>query len=93
MYVCICHLRDSKKIFLASKDKNKVLKAMTMILTIALKGAVRDFYSVLTAPRIVSSTQTQVAKALSCANHVQNTERLSRATCHMPRGKKGQVSY
>ena len=26
-YVCICHLRDRKKIFLASKDKNKVLKS------------------------------------------------------------------
>ena len=25
-YVCICHLRD-RKIFLASKDKNKVLKS------------------------------------------------------------------
>ena len=25
VYVCICHLRD-RKIFLASKDKNKVLK-------------------------------------------------------------------
>ena len=27
VYVCICHLRDRKKIFLASKDKNKVLKS------------------------------------------------------------------
>ena len=26
VYVCICHLRD-RKIFLASKDKNKVLKS------------------------------------------------------------------
>ena len=27
VYVCICHLRDSKKIFLASKDKNNDLKS------------------------------------------------------------------
>ena len=27
VYVCICHPRDRKKIFLASKDKNKVLKS------------------------------------------------------------------
>ena len=27
VYVCICHLRDRKKIFLASKDKNKVLQS------------------------------------------------------------------
>ena len=25
--VCICHSRDCKKIFLVSKDKNKVLKS------------------------------------------------------------------
>ena len=27
VYVCICHSHDCKKIFLASKDKNKVLKS------------------------------------------------------------------
>ena len=27
VYVCICYSRDCKKIFLASKDKNKVLKS------------------------------------------------------------------
>ena len=27
VYVCICHLRDRKQIFLAYKDKNKVLKS------------------------------------------------------------------
>ena len=26
VHVCICHSHDHKKIFLASKDKNKVLK-------------------------------------------------------------------
>ena len=31
--------------------------------------------------------------AQSCANHVQHIERLSRATCCVPRGPKGQFSY
>ena len=28
VYVCNCHLRDRKKILLASKDKNQVLKVL-----------------------------------------------------------------
>ena len=47
----------------------------------------------LTAPRTVSSTHAQVARAQSCANHVQHIERLSRATCRVPLGKKGLLSY
>ena len=38
-------------------------------------------YNLLTAPRTVSSTYAQVARAQSCADHVQHIERLSRATC------------
>ena len=60
--------------------------------TIALKGAIRDFYN-LTAPRTVSNSYAEVAWAQSCANHVQHIERLSRATCSVPRGTKGQLSY
>ena len=37
------------------------------------------FYNLLTAPRTVS-TYSQVAQAQSCANHVQHSERLSRAS-------------
>ena len=48
---------------------------------IAFKGAI--FYNLLTAPRTVSSTCAQVARAQSCANHVQDIERLSRATCRV----------
>ena len=41
------------------------------------------FYSLLTAPRTVSDTYAQVARAQSCANHAQHTEHLSRATCRV----------
>ena len=39
------------------------------------------FYNFPTEPRTVSNTYAQVARVQSCANHVQHTERLSRATC------------
>ena len=55
---------------------------------IALKGANRDFYNLLTAPRTVSNTYAQVARAQSCANHVQHIERVSRATCSVPLGRR-----
>ena len=45
----------------------------------ALKCAVQDYYSLLTVPRTVSNMYAQVAWALSCANHVQNIERLCAA--------------
>ena len=40
----------------------------------------RFFYNLLTVPRTVSNTYAQVARAQSCANHVQHIERLSRAS-------------
>ena len=40
----------------------------------------RLFYNLLTAPRAASNTYTQVARAQSCANHMQHIERLSRAS-------------
>ena len=58
------------------------------LIVIALKGANRDFYNLLTAPRTVSSKCAQVAKLQSCANHMQNTERLSWATCRVQCGTK-----
>ena len=39
------------------------------------------FYNLLTAPRTVSNTYARVARAQSCANHVQHIRRLSRVTC------------
>ena len=51
------------------------------MIIIAFKGAIRDFfYNLLTAPRTVSNTYVQVARAQPCANHVQHIERLSRAS-------------
>ena len=60
---------------------------------IAFKGAISDCYNLLTALRTVSNMYTQVARTQSCANHMQHIERLSRATCSVPLGTKGQLSY
>ena len=65
---------------------------MTITKLIALKGAVQDFfYNLLTAPRTVSNTYALVGRTQSGTNHVQHIERLSRATCRVPRGTKGQL--
>ena len=56
------------------------------------KAQFEILYYLLTAPRTVSNTLAQVAQAQLCVNHVQHIERLSRATCCVPRGKKGQLS-
>ena len=53
----------------------------------------RYFYNLLTALRSVSNTYAQVSRSQSCANHVQHIGRLSRATCRVSRGMKGQFSY
>ena len=48
-----------------------------------------DFFNyLLTAPR-----NTLVIRDQSSANHVQHIERLSRATCLVPLGTKGQLGY
>ena len=43
-------------------------------------------HHLLTAPRAVSNTYTQVARSQPCANHAQHIRYLSRATCPVPRG-------
>ena len=57
------------------------------LIIITFKGAIRDFDNLLTAPRTVSNTYAQVARAQSSANLVQHIERLTRA-----RDTKGQLS-
>ena len=82
-------------------DFKSELKLQKLVIIIALKSAVRVglfsflffLYNFLTAPRTVSNTYCQVTIAQSCENHVQHTERLSRAICCVPRGTKGQLSY
>ena len=53
-----------------------MMMMMMMMMMIALKGAMRDFYSLLTAPRTFSNTYTKVALAQSYANNLQHIERL-----------------
>ena len=57
------------------------------------KAQFEIFRSLLTAPPTVSNMYALVAWAQLCVNHVQHIERLSRATCRVPRGTKGQLSY
>ena len=57
------------------------------------KAQFEIFYNLLTAPQTVSNTYAQVAKAQLGENHVQHIERLSQATCCVPVGTKGQLSY
>ena len=67
---------------------------MLMMMMIALKGSIRDlFCNLLIVPRTVSNTYTQMARAQSCASHVLHIEHLSRATCRLPHGAKGQLGF
>ena len=59
-----------------------------IIIIIALKGAIRDLFTISSLRH--SNTYAQVANAQSCANHVQHIKHLSRVT---HRGTKGQLSY
>ena len=78
---------------LRTKQKKKNEKITTIIITImiiiiiiiALKGAILDFYNLLTVPWSVSNTYAQVAMAQSCANHMQHIERLlcGNLLCHV----------
>ena len=70
-----------------------IIIAAATATTIRLKGAIGDFFhNLLTAPRAVSNTHTQLARAQSCTNHVQHRVQ-SRATSRVPLGTKGQLSY
>ena len=55
------------------------------------------FYNLLTVLQTISNTYTQVARAPSCANHVQHIERLScaicRVTCHMVRRDSSAIKF
>ena len=56
-----------------------IIIMIMIIIIIAFKGAI--VYNLLTAPRTVSNAYAQVARAQSCANHVQHIGCLPRATC------------
>ena len=66
-----------------------------IIIIIALKGAIGDFCNLLTAPRTVSSTYAQVARA----NHMQITCNTSSAyhvqsaVCHLEQRDSSAVKF
>ena len=49
-----------------------------------LAGAIQDFYNFLTAPWTVSNIYTHVAKAKSCANHMQHIRHKSSHRVSLP---------
>ena len=65
---------------------------MMMMMMMTLKVAIRDYFCLLTAPRIVSNIYSQVVGAQSCANHVEYVGRVSHATCRVSRVKDRQLS-
>ena len=70
-----------------------IITTTTTTTTATLKGVIRDFYNLLTAPRTVSNTYAQVVRPQSCVNHVQhqitgNTSsayRVQHVVCHVVR--------
>ena len=63
-------LNQTKNCFVkVKKKKNRIQRRYS-----------RFFYNLLTAPRTVSNTYAQVARAQPCANHVQHIECLSSAS-------------
>ena len=69
----IIHLTEKKV------DTNLLPCNIIIIIIIALKGAIQDFFNLLTAPRTVSNMY-KWPRAQSCANHVQHIERISHAS-------------
>ena len=69
---------------LTSQQQGAVGWQLIIIIIIAFKGAIRDFFTISSQHRELSPTRNaQVAQAHSCVNHVQHIERLSRATCRV----------
>ena len=71
----------------------------TVTIIIQLQGAIRDFFFFFFFLQSRQSSENCLqhlhssGPARSCANHVQHVERLSRGTCRVPLGTKGQLSY
>ena len=66
-----------------------IILLIIIIIIIALKGAIRDF---LQSPLCceLSPTRKLLWRRRDCVHHIKC---LSRATCHVPNGMKGQLSY
>ena len=67
-YLCERHSKPKKEMCIYMRPITEG-RLYNLIITIALKGANRDFYNLLTAPRTVSNTYAQVVRAQSCANN------------------------
>ena len=78
-----------------------LLLILLLLLLIVLKGAKRDAYNLLTAPRTVSNTYAQMTRTHSCANHVQhqitcNTSsayHVQHVVCHLVRRDSSAVKF
>ena len=68
-----------------------MMMMMMLMMMMTLEGHFKIFKN-LNAPRAASNTYTEVARTLSCANHVQHTGHCARATCRVPRATCGQLS-
>ena len=62
---------------------------MMRMIMITLKGAIGDFYN-LTAPRTVSSTYVQMARAQLCVNHEQHVQD---DVCHVVRRDSSVIEF
>ena len=70
------------------RDPNaeQIIIIIIIIIIIAFRGAIRDFYNLLTAPRTVSNTYAQVAQVCkSRATHLVFITCKCHATCHFVR--------
>ena len=58
-----------------------IITIIIIIIIIAFKGAIRDFfYNLLTAPRTVSNTYAQVARAIVCKSRATHRSLI---TCNV----------
>ena len=66
-----------------------------IIIIIVSKALFEIFYNLLTAPRPVSNTYAQVARAQSCAKSCATHRALimCNMSCYVPLGTKGQLNY
>ena len=76
-----CVLGHSDTTTTTTNNNNRIQRRYSRFFTTSHSKALFEiFYNLLTAPRTVSNTYTQVARAQSCANHVQHIQRLSCAS-------------
>ena len=63
---------------------NTASVAIILIIIIAFKGAIRDFFTISSQRRELSPTHMlKWPEVQSCANHLQHIERLLVATCRV----------